>query len=424
MTALLASLLSTLARLHLRRFRPIIVGITGNAGKTTTKDAIAAVLSAKFRVRATGGNLNNELGMPATIIADVADEYYRTGGTPLFWAKVFARGVVGWLASSAAYPEVLVLEYGADRPGDIKRMTGLFAPNVGVVTRVGEIPVHVEFFASAQELADEKAALVEAVPTDGLVVLNADDLTVLDMRTRAQSAVTTYGFGAGARVHIDEFVSDVGGIRFNVTDHATMPVRIRGTIGKGAALAAGAAVAVGSHFGIGLAQASEALSRMSPPPGRLRILPGIKQTTIVDDTYNSSPAAVHLALDTIRELKGRKVIVLGDMKELGEHSPKAHQEAGTMAAAIASVLVCVGDGGRLMAEAASNQLPVENIHWFVDSQIAAPRVQRLLRSGDIVLVKGSQSMRMERIVREIMAEPQKASELLVRQSTRWLARTP
>jgi UDP-N-acetylmuramyl pentapeptide synthase len=422
MTALLASILTILARLHLRRFRPIIIGVTGNAGKTTTKEAIAAVLSTKFRVRATGGNLNNELGMPATIIADVAGQYYRSGGTPLFWVNVLSRGLIGWLGSRDGYPEVLVLEYGADRPGDIKRMSALFPPKVGVVTRVGEIPVHVEFFASAQELADEKAALVEAVPPDGLVALNADDLSVLDMRTRAQSAVTTYGFGPGARVRIDEFISDGSGIRFNVTDHATMPVRIRGTIGKGAALAAGAAIAVGTHFGIGLAQASEALSQLVPPPGRLRVLSGIKETTIVDDTYNASPAAVHLALDSVRELKGRKVIVLGDMKELGEHSPKAHQEAGTMAAAFANVLVCVGDGGRLMAEAASNQMSAENIHWFVDSQIAAPHVQRLLRTGDVVLVKGSQSMRMERIVREIMAEPHKASELLVRQSTRWLAK--
>jgi UDP-N-acetylmuramyl pentapeptide synthase len=420
MTGLLARILAVLARLHLWRFRPVVVGITGNAGKTTTKKAIAAVLRTKLRVRSAGGNLNTELGIPATVIGDVADDYYRTGGSPAFWLGVVARGLVGWLRPRSTYPEILVLEYGADRPGDIAHLCALVPPTIGVVTRVGEIPVHVEFFASPKHLAEEKAALVEAVPANGSVVLNADDLTVLEMRAKARSPVTTYGFGPGARVHIEGFAANPGGISFNLTDHATMPARIRGTIGKGAALAAGAAVAVGQYFDIGLAQAAEELSLMATPPGRLRMLAGIKDTTIIDDTYNASPAAVHLALDAVRDLPGRKVIVLGDMKELGEHTTKAHQEIGTMAAEIADVLVCVGEGGRLMKEAASNQLEPEQVKWFDDAVQAAPAVQRLMREGDVVLVKGSQSMRMERIVKEIMAEPQRAADLLVRQSRRWL----
>jgi UDP-N-acetylmuramyl pentapeptide synthase len=421
MKSVLTNILALLAKLYLWRYRPVIVGVTGSAGKTTTKLAIAAVLETARRVRASGGNMNTELGIPAAVIGDVADRYYRSGGSVLFWLGVVAQGLVGWLHPRSSYPEVLVLEYGADRPGDIARLVAIVPPTVGVVTRVGDIPVHVEFFASPQHVAREKAALVKAVPPNGLIVLNADDLTVLEMRTEAPSAVTTFGFGPGARVHIEGFVAAMDGITFNLTDHATMPVRIRGTISKGAALAAAAAVAVGQHFGIGLAQAAESLSAMRMPPGRMRILPGVKNTTIIDDTYNASPAAMHLALDSVRDLPGRKVAVLGDMKELGEHSPKAHQEIGTMAAMVASVLVCVGEGGRLMREAAANQLPPERLFWFGDSRQAAPEVQRLLRAGDVVLVKGSQSMRMERVVREIMAEPQRASELLVRQSAKWLA---
>jgi len=429
MEALLTRILTFLAGLQLRRYRPRIIGITGNAGKTGTRHAVAAVLAARFRVRSPAANMNTDLGMAAAVIGDFSEAYTRMGGTPRFWLSVLWRGVTGLFGDRDRYPEILVLEYGADHPGDIRRLAARYRPQVAVVTHVGDVPVHVEFFASAKALAAEKAQLVRALPADGAAILNADDLTVLDMRHLGPANDISFGAGDGADVqYTDVHVRMDGagrplGVAMNITTRGrTMPLTVNGVLGRGIAAACAAAVAVGQTCGIGLAEAVQELAAVRPPAGRMRILDGIKQSVIVDDTYNASPAAVHLALDTVRTLPRRKLVVLGDMLELGEHAVQAHQSVGTLAAAFADELVCVGQRGRLIAEAAANQLPPERIHWFPDSREAAPAVQRLMRSGDLVLVKGSQGMRMERIVQEVMADPGNAGTLLVRQSARWLAK--
>lgn len=415
------------AKLYLWRYRPRIVAITGNAGKTSARHAIAAVLATKFRVRTAGANLNTDLGVPATIVGVSMAEFERVGGSPMFWLKAMVRAKLNILWDRNP-PDIIVLEYGADRPGDITTLAHRFRPEIAVVTQVGEVPVHVEFFSSPQHLAQEKSQLIRALPVDGHAILNADDLAVLDMRGVSKAPVTTFGFGPGADVQSSQSEIRFSGTRptgitFDVTaGSTTMPVLIRGTLGKGAAAAALAAIAVGRVLGIGMAEATSALVEYSPPAGRMRILDGIKDSVIIDDSYNASPAAMHLAIDTVRTLAGRKVLVLGDMLELGTHSVQAHQAIGTLAATVADVLVCVGESARFYQTAAANQMAPDRIYRFENSRDAAPEVQRLMRSGDVVLVKGSQGIRMERIVKEIMAEPQRASELLARQSVRWLAK--
>jgi len=428
MQKLLAWKLGVWSRLILWRYQPTIVAITGNAGKTTTKEAIAAVMATKYRVRATGGNLNNELGIPATIIGDFAAQYYRTGGTLLFWLRVLVSAV-RVLVRDTSYPQVLVLEFGADHPGDIKRLAKMFPPHIAVVTQVGDIPVHVEFFASPAELAAEKAQILKYLTPSDYAVLGYDDLTVLEMREKTKARTLTYGMGDGADVQVTNVQTRLEGTRplgisFDVrVDRNTMPVVINGTLGSGMARAAAAAVAVGSIMKIGLATASQALSDLRPPAGRLRVLEGIRGTVLIDDTYNASPAAMHLAIDSVRHIPAtRHVLVLGDMLELGSFSIQAHQAIGTMAATVADVLVCVGERGRFIADAAGNQMPATAIHWAPDSLAAAQVVQHVIRAGDVVLVKGSQGMRMERIVEELLLQPEKASQLLVRQSALWLAK--
>ena len=426
MQKLLALKLRIASGLILWRYRPTIIAITGNTGKTTTKEAIAAVLSTKYRVRASGGNLNNELGTPTTIIGDFSERYYRTGGTLLFWFRVL-MSAVGVLVHDSEYPQVLVLEFGADRPGDIKRLTRMFPPHIAVVTQVGDIPVHVEYFASPTELAAEKAQILKHLTPTDYAVLGYDDLTVLEMRDKTQGRTLTYGMGNGADVQVTDVRARLEGTRpmgigFDVHAHSnTMPVVINGTLGAGVARAAAAAVVVGSIMKIGLADAVQALAALRPPAGRLRILEGIRSTVLIDDTYNASPASMHLAIDSVRHIPAtRHVLVLGDMLELGPFSVKAHQAAGTLAATVADILVCVGERGRFIADAAGNQMSAEHIHWAPDSLAAAGIVQHLIRAGDLVLVKGSQGMRMERIVQELMAEPERAPQLLVRQSALWL----
>ncbi len=434
MKKILQTILENLAYLYLARYKPVIVGVTGNVGKTSTKEAIAAVLGAAKRTRSSGGNLNNELGLPLTITGDWAQEYYRSGGGAGFWAKALLLGI--WrLMVPHQYPEVLVLEYAADRPGDIKKLVRMFKPHLGVVTAVGETPVHVEFFASPKEIAAEKSQLVRVLEPSGRAILNFDDLTVLEMKDVTRAQVRTFGFGEGADVQISNFdlsMDEQGrpqGCSFKLhAEGSFVPVKIYGSLGRSQAMAAAAAAAVGLNFGMNLVQISDALSHYRGPAGRLRILKGVKDSVILDDTYNAAPASMHLALETfknivaLRQAQGktvRAVAVLGDMLELGRFSVDAHRTVGDMAGSIADILVCVGARAKLIADSSANQMPQDNILTFDTSNQAKAVVQDIIRPGDMVLVKGSQGIRMEKIVQEIMAEPERKEELLVRQSKKW-----
>ena len=172
-----------------------------------------------------------------------------------------------------------------------------------------------------------------------------------------------------------------------------------------------------------LVDISEALSEYHGPRGRLKIIKGIKNSLIIDDTYNASPLSTHLALETLKDLSGmRKIAVLGDMLELGKYSIKAHQDVGNLAGSFVDLLICFGSRSKFIADSAFNQMPKENIHSFDTSDEAKLKVKELTREGDLILVKGSQGMRMEKIVEEIMAEPENKKELLVRQGKKWIYR--
>ena len=414
-----------LAKLYLWRFRPQIIGITGNVGKTSTKEAIGLVVSRIKKVRIGGGNLNNEVGLPFNIISGSSDEYYEKGGSLIFGIKSLFKAVAGLLSSD--YPEVLVLEYGADRPGDIKRLAQKYKPHIGVVTAVGEVPVHVEYFSGPEDVAREKSKLVEGLLSSDFAVLNFDDLAVLEMRERTKAKILTYGYGEMAQVkvsNIETLLEDgvPAGVSFKIHyNDSFVPFRIGSSLGKSQGYAAAAAAAVGSIFGMNLVDISAALADYHGSKGRLKILKGIKNSTIIDDTYNASPSSTHLALETLKELPGkRKIAILGDMLELGKYTIQAHQEVGNKAGSFVDMLITVGAKAKFIADSAGNQMSVENIHSFDTSNDAKVKMAELIKNGDVILVKGSQGARMEKIVEEIMAEPESKKEFLVRQSKKWL----
>ncbi|MEK7194768.1 MAG: UDP-N-acetylmuramoyl-tripeptide--D-alanyl-D-alanine ligase [Patescibacteria group bacterium] len=423
--SILSKLLFVLAHAYLLRYRPMIIGITGNVGKTSTKEAIAAVLRSSRRVRASSGNLNNEIGLPLSIVGDWSGEYYDRGPSILFWLKVFAGGILGLVADSS-YPEILVIEYGADRPGDIKKLASQFHPHIAIVTAVGDVPVHVEYFNGPDGVASEKANLVKALSPKGYAVLNHEDSRVLHMQSSTKAQVWTYGLDQESRVYasnVELLFEDEkpSGVVFKLHHAARfVPVKMRGSLGRSQALSAAAAAVVGIILGINLIEISEALGRYSGPNGRLKILRGVKDSLIIDDTYNAAPASMRLALETLESIpSGRKIAVLGNMLELGNYSYEAHQAIGNLAGEVADILICVGDKGKVIADSAGNQMSKENIYTFENSVQAKAKVQELIQAGDIVLVKGSQGMRMERVVEEIMAHPENKKELLVRQSKKW-----
>ena len=439
--------LGIIAKMYLRRYKPQIVAVTGNVGKTSTKEAIAVVLNKIKRVRSGKGNLNNEFGVPLTIVGNWADDYYEAGNTFWFWIRVLVVSFFG-LIFQKNYPEILVLEYGADKPGDIKKLSKKYKPHIGVVTAVGEIPVHVEYVSGPEGVAREKGKLVEVLSASDFAVLNFDDLAVLEMKEKTKAKILTYGFGDGANIKISNFQFLISteiprlkhgepypsnerpeGVSFKMNYNDTLhgggqgfvPFKLNGSLGKSQGYAAAAAAAVGSIFSMNLVDISEALSEYHGQKGRLKILKGIKNSTIIDDTYNASPLSTHLALETLRDLPGtRRVAVLGDMLELGKYTIDAHREAGNMVGSFVDLLICVGSRAKFIADSAFNQMPAGNIHKFETSDEAKLKVKELINEGDLVLVKGSQGMRMEKIVEEIMAEPEKKKELLVRQSKKWL----
>ena len=434
MKFLLKKILIALTKAHIKKYEPMIIGITGNVGKTSTKEAIAAAIGRIKKVRIAAGNLNNEFGFPLIILGNWDDEYYNQGSSVGLWIRVFLVGIRGLLIKKIDYPEVFILEYGADRPGDIKKLAGLFKPHIAIVTAIGEVPVHVEYFSGPEDLAKEKSKLVEVLSVSDFAVLNFDDLAVLEMRERTKAKILTYGYGEGAMVRVSNLETWIEngipeGVNFKINYNDTLqgggqgfvPFKLSGSLGKSQGHAAAAAAAVGSIFGMNLVDISAALADYRGPKGRLKILKGIKNSIIIDDTYNASPSSTHMALETLRDLPGaRRVAVLGDMLELGKYTIDAHREAGNMAGSFADLLICVGSRAKFIADSAANQMPSENIHKFETSDEARLKVKELMKEGDLVLVKGSQGMRMEKVVEEIMAEPDKKKELLVRQSKKWL----
>ena len=222
-----------------------------------------------------------------------------------------------------------------------------------------------------------------------------------------------------------ELLTEAGattGVTFTVHVRGTAyPVSVHGALGRSQAMACAAAVAVGTSLGMPVQACLDALAAYRPPAGRMRLLRGIKGTTLLDDTYNAAPAAVHNALDALQAMPAqRRVAVLGDMLELGGATIRAHEGAGNRAGGVADILIGVGERARFIIDAARNQIPKQHTYWFRTSREAGLKLQELLEPGDAVLIKGSQGMRMERITTEVMADPGRAAQLLVRQSERWL----
>jgi UDP-N-acetylmuramoyl-tripeptide--D-alanyl-D-alanine ligase len=418
---ILRGILRRLARLTIWRYRPGIIGVTGSAGKTSTKMAIKAVLEHDRRVRISSGNLNSDLGLPLTILGDWSAEDLAlvSRATPAgtaklrkmgFWIKVIASSL--WrivFPTSGGYPEIVVLEYGADRPGDIKYLLGIARPNISVITAIGDIPVHVEFYAGPDEVAREKGRLIEYLPSGGFAILNGDDPAVMNLQPRTRARVMTFGFDKTCEVRISRFENRVrdgqpAGISFKL-EHgsAVVPVRIDNVFGRAHAYAAGAAAAIGIVFGMNLVSISDALARYAPPESRMQLLPGIKYTNIIDDSYNASLLAMRSALETLKDLPGkRKVAVLGDMLEIGKYTAEAHETVGRIAAKSADALFTVGPRAKFIAEAArSAGMKRTAIFSFDTTDEARKPVQDFIKKGDLVLVKGSHSMELNKIVEEI-----------------------
>ena len=304
----------------------------------------------------------------------------------------------------------------ADRPGDITYLTSFAPPDVAVVTAIGEMPVHLEFFLERDSYVSEKAVLIKNLKPNGTAVLNYDDLSVREFRDRVPSGRNRiyYGFQEGADVRISDFSYNIPdssdeiekcGMEFSMEyagDAASS--KINKTLGMPPLYAALAGIAVGAVFGIKISDAAKSLEKFSAPPNRLEILKGVKNTIVINDAYNSSPVACEAALDLLSKFKkNRRISVLGSMRELGPNTEQAHRMIGKKSAKISDIVFLVGDETVFAREEAGKfgKKVGEDLFWFDAADEAKNKVQQILREGDVVLIKGSRSIKMEKIVEEI-----------------------
>ncbi len=352
-----------------------IVGITGSVGKTTTKEFLSTLLSPRFQVLKSEGNFNNQLGLPLTALK-LEDRH-----------------------------EVAVFEMGMSAPGEIRLLTRIAPPDVSVITNVE--PVHLEFFISVEDIAKAKQEILEGTKPGGTAVLNGDDPRVRKMAGEWDGRIITFGLSPGCDVRAEnlrtngyrgmEFVLRIGGERANAAIAFINEAYVMNVL---------AAAGVGHVFGLSVGELATGIAGLRPVEYRGSLITLQNGIRLYDDSYNSNPRALDAVLKSLGGLPStRKVAVLGDMLELGKERSDFHRKAGEALVGWKwDVLVAVGTLAATIAEAAAAAgMQKSSIHHFPDSRKAAGRIGGILRKGDLVLVKGSRGMKMEKIVETLKA---------------------
>lgn len=425
-------LLAYFSRKIIAKYKPLVIGITGSVGKTSTRHAIAVALSAQYDLREPEKNFNNEIGIPLTVIgARGLDEgSTKIGPIQFGWVRVFAKALVVWLLPQN-YPKVLVLEYGIDHPGEMDILLDIVEPKIAVLTTVGVS--HKENFSSNEEIAHEKGNMAARLPSNGIFVYNAGNALVVEQAKRTKAHLLSYG-----KIHAEsketvnadvvlQKVEETLSINPSTKISIKSPVReIEITIpavGTAHVEAVLAAVAVCEALQVDTEIILKGFANYRGVPGRLNVLAGIKRSILIDDTYNAAPLSMTEALNLLGRFPStHKVAVLGDMLELGDVTESAHAEIGKLVATLnLQQLFTVGELGKQIADAALKAgMSQESIISFENSDAAKTVVLQTLQPDSVVLIKGSQGARMEKITKELLAEPMGAHRNLVRQYGHWL----
>jgi UDP-N-acetylmuramoyl-tripeptide--D-alanyl-D-alanine ligase len=350
-----------------------VVGVTGSAGKTTTKEMTAALLGTQGPVHKTEGNLNNQYGLPLTLLRLTPEHRFA------------------------------VLELGMSAAGELRELSHIARPDVAIITMVA--PVHLEFFASVDAIADAKAEILEGLEADGVAVLNHEDPRVRRIGERRKGRTLWFGRDRSCDVSAENWKGTIHGMRFDLrlggrTVDVALPLA-----GPHFMLNFLAAAAAAHHLGVPVDAIADAATKMQPAKSRGQVRRLNQGVTLLDDSYNSNPAAVDAAVTALTmAAQGRRVVFLGDMLELGPTGPELHRETGAKLKGRADVVVGVGALGKNIAEGARQAgIAAGDTHDFADSAAAAAEAVRLVKAGDAVLVKGSRGARMEKVVEALVA---------------------
>lgn len=360
--------LGMLAHCHREKLSCKIIGITGSYGKTTTRAMIAAALGAQQNVLSSQENFNNEIGVPQTLLQ--LDETHQSA----------------------------VIEMGMRGKGEIAYLAKMAAPQIGVITNIG--PQHIELLGSLQNIAAAKAELLQVLPQNGVAILPADNEMFEFLKDQTSARVVTFGATENAQYRVISSTFDEEGMNFcriETPHHGILELRLA-LPGAHNAQNAAAALAVADVCGIDLPLAVEALQAVQVPGARMQ-LRHARNALIIDDCYNAGPASMRAALEVLEQFPGakRRVAVLGAMRELGDWTEKEHRATGIQAARIAELLIGVGEETKVLLEAAQKQ-GHQQTHWFEDAATAAAWLPERIQPGDVILVKGSRSVGLEKVV--------------------------
>lgn len=396
--------------LHARRRIPAnstIIGITGSVGKTTTKDAAAKILAKRFSVLANEKSLNSEFGVPLTLLEEESGF-----SNPLKWLRILWRAE--WRGTKKLKVKKIVLELGADAPGDISKLLEVVRPRIGVFLNVAPVHLATGQFENLEAIAQEKRKLIESLPKNGVAILNAEDDFSRETKTAARKIF--FGFGKNADLRATKIQESWDGISTKIfwkNESVELKIPILGRQNLPSILAA---LAIGIVSGISLKKGISALSDFRLPPGRLNPLAGIHDSKIIDGSYNSNPTSLSAALETFRKLKAkRKIFVGGQMNELGKNSQKMHREVADKIKAHL-VIGVFGDAKIFVEVARAKKIPAK---FFETAEAAGKFLRKEVKTGDLVFLKGSQNkVRLEKTVAKILANPDDR-ELLCRQEKVW-----
>lgn len=434
MKQILYNILKYSSKQLLKRYNPTIIGVVGNVGKTSMRMNMVSFLSQFSPVGTNVDNYNTPIGIYLSFLDEISPNK-----NIFSWIRIVIKSLGrAWFGYSEFAP-IWVLELGVDAPGDMDEFIDDFLElDIVVFGFIGSNPVHLSQFNTKKDLIHEDAKVLRGLKPEGLLIIDGDD-SVLKSIYRKREHVITFGYG-DVDVKASDFKTSIDVVdtkeQWNTYHSSIVPkgsfkVEYRGSsipfqvnyiLGKHQVSSLLPSIALGIADGMNLIDISQKITSIKPIKGRLRCLEGVKDTLLIDDTYNAAPSAVEMALDTLGNIsiKGaRKVAILGVMRELGDESQDIHTHMGELAAKVADVCIGVGEETKDLLLAFHNHNPKGIYHWFEDSEEAALHIVDFITSDDIILVKGSQFSRMERVSAELLSNKRYKAELLTRQSAEW-----
>lgn len=418
MKKILFLILKIFSKLVLKKYKPKIIGVTGSVGKTTTKSAIDYILREKFKIRSSQDSFNNQIGLPLTILG------LENSKSIFVWIKNILKAKRLIFFRDKDYPKILVLEMGADRIGDIAYLNTIAPADIALLTEVA--PVHVEWFGSLENIYKEKMDIFKG-KKDQVCIINADSEYLSKKSLNfGEKKVLTYGIKSNSDVKVSNLkTKGIEGIEFTLCyKNEEEKIELPNIISVHSIYSVLGGVCVGLVMDMKLNEIKERLRTLRLDKGRMSLIKGRKDTWIIDDSYNSSPLACRKALETFSEFRtnNRRIVVLGDMLELGEISEQEHKDIGKYIAELGNIeilITCGYEAKNINVGAMENGFNEKKLFNFENSEIAKEFIKKEIMQGDVILVKGSQGSRMEKIVKEIILESEKAKELLVRQTGIW-----